>query len=123
MSPENLLELVTYYLYRDIPVKLFADFYAVDRDKVFDKIKEVMIQFPEVSSRFTGKQINRGAACAGCKKDCVTLKALWYFPDGTASTCPQGERPLYSTPARLPAIRQFSWDETMRKAYDAHEVK
>jgi hypothetical protein len=114
MSHEKLLELVTYYIFRNIPVKLFADFYSVDRDKVFDKIREIMVLFPEVSSRFTGRQINRGPACAGCEKDCVTLKALWYFPDGTASTCPQGARPLYD---------DDSWDETMDKAYKAHEVK
>ena len=114
MSFEDILELVSFYLYRDIPVKLFGDFYSVNRDKVFDKIREVIIQFPQVSSRWTGKQVNRGAACAGCEKDCVTLKALWYFPDGTSSTCPQGERQKYD---------DDSWDETMDKAYNAHQVK
>jgi hypothetical protein len=114
MTVNELFDLVKYYRFANIPVKLFADFYSVDRDKVFDKIRAIMVIFPEVSSRFTGRQINRGVACEGCERDCVTLKALWYFPDGTSSTCPQGQRPKFN---------DNSWDETMEKAYNAHQVK
>jgi len=65
-----------------------------------------------IRTRFTGQQLNRGKACLGCKKECVTLKALWYFPDGSSSTCPQNQRPKFD---------DDSWDETVEKAYNSHK--
>jgi len=112
MNIKELNNLVGFYRNHDIPVKLFVDFFEKDRENLYEKIEQVK-QIYDVETRFTGKQINRGAACQGCEKDCVTLKALWYFPDGTSSTCPQGVKPLYD---------DDSWDETMEKACAAHRI-
>jgi len=69
-------------------VKLFTDFYS----KNTERLNQMISQLP-VESRFTGIQKNRGQVCLHCTKKCVTLKALWMFPDNTVSTCPQGQRP------------------------------
>lgn len=114
MDDLHLLDLVDYYRDAGIPIKLFADFNSPNRLGLFDRIRLLGVQYPDIETRFSGKQINRGAACTGCEKDCVTLKALWYFPDGTSSTCPQMQRPLYD---------DDSWDETVEKAYKEHQVK
>ncbi len=106
------LNLIDYYHKPGIKIKLFTDFKSNRQYKLSQKIENLMRHFGErVSTRFTGKQENRGAACAGCKKKCVTLKALWMFPDGSSSTCPQGV---------VDKFDDDSWDETVEKAYNAH---
>ena len=109
MSQETINDIVTYYQKENIPVKLFVDFFSKDKQSLYKKIFNCPVQ----ETRFTGHQINRGNACEGCKHDCVTLKALWYFPDGSSSTCPQGLKEPYD---------DDSWDETMEKAYAAHKI-
>ncbi len=44
-----------------------------------------------IKARYTGIQQNRGIGCTGCTNKCITLKALWLFPNGRTSTCPQLE--------------------------------
>jgi hypothetical protein len=114
MSVVELVDRVSFYHSEGILVKLFSDFHAKNKDMIEAKMNGVMESFgPEgVCTRFTGIQINRGKACEGCQKECVTLKALWYFPDGTSSTCPQGMVAKYD---------DDSWDKTMEKAYAAHQ--
>jgi molybdenum cofactor biosynthesis enzyme MoaA len=116
MSLKDLINLIEPYNNHDIKVKLFSDFFSKNQKDLADKIYAIMNLFEdgEVTTRFTGKQINRGYACAGCDKQCVTLKALWLFPDGTSSTCPQGVKEKYD---------DDSWDETVEKAYNAHMHK
>jgi pyruvate-formate lyase-activating enzyme len=113
MSFEEILDLIHFYHDEGLIVKLFSDFHSQDRESMRRKIEQTMDYFDSdrVCTRFTGKQINRGLACAGCEKDCVTLKALWYFPSGKSSTCPQG---------RLSYYDDDTWDETVEKAYAAH---
>lgn len=111
---KDINHLVEFYRMAKIHVKLFVDFHSKNKYKLQALIYNVYKNFAitDVSTRFTGKQINRGPACDGCKKECVTLKALWYFPDGTSSTCPQGMVEKYD---------DYSWDETVEKAYKAHK--
>lgn len=109
---DSLIDLVDHYHDAGFLVKLFIDFNSKDKPNLEEKIQRVADYFPDrICTRFTGKQINRGMACAGCEKECVTLKALWYFPDGTSSTCPQGVLEPYD---------DDTWDETVEKAYYAH---
>lgn len=79
-------------------IKTFVDFFGTDKLKTYYYpriLKELNYFFP-VSGRFTGIQENRGSGCAGCKKTCVTLKALWLFPNGKCSPCPQKPGKRYS---------------------------
>lgn len=111
----QLLSIIGFYKRAGIKVKLFTDFFS-DRQKYLqERIDFFIDHFKEdVSTRFTGKQINRGSACSGCKERCVTLKALWLFPDGSSSTCPQGEREKSWS---------NNWNKTIKEAYEAHHYK
>lgn len=121
------IQLVLYYnapavldLYgkRGLTIKLWGNFFHTPEQKEEDRktIENLAKQFPEykIISRFTGKQENRGEGCKGCTIPCVTLKALWVFPDGTVSTCPQGYRKRW---------KPGSWLRAMQHAYEAHKVK
>jgi organic radical activating enzyme len=111
----SLVKLVHFYGKNDLPMKLWIDFFAraAEKKEIQSKIETVAKLFKnyEIRSRFTGKQENRGRACRDCKLNCVTLKALWVFPDGTASSCPQGVH-------RGGIVN--SWIEVMKEAYVAH---
>lgn len=110
---DSLIDLVDYYHSDGFLVKLFVDFNSKDKPNLEEKIQRVADYFPDrICTRFTGVQINRGKACEGCEKECVTLKALWYFPDGSSSTCPQGMVEKYYDDC---------WDDTIEKAYNAHK--
>lgn len=111
---DELYDLANFYYNCGIKVKFFVDFFSKDKNTLLNKIEYMINVMPGTETRFTGKQINRGDACLGCNKDCVTLKALWYFPDGTSSTCPQGQKELFD---------DDSWDYTMEKAYELHKIK
>ena len=112
---DDFIDLVKYYHQAGIKVKLFTDFYSSKQEKLSLKVESLVNHFEEgVSTRYTGKQENRGEACVGCEKRCVTLKALWMFPDGSSSTCPQGVCEKFD---------DDSWDETVEKAYKAHQYK
>lgn len=105
--------LVWYYHDNGIKVKIFPDFKSDKQNELRDLILWIMKPFKgDVSTRFTGRQINRGVACLGCKRRCVTLKALWIFPDGRSSTCPQGVGEYFD---------DDSWDETVEQAYNNHK--
>ncbi|KKN28302.1 hypothetical protein LCGC14_0855380 [marine sediment metagenome] len=108
----QLIDIIGFYIKAGIKVKLFADFNCEIQKYLQARIDFFIDHFEEgISTRFTGKQENRGSACAGCEKRCVTLKALWMFPDGSSSTCPQGV---------VDPFDDDSWDETVEKAYKAH---
>jgi len=107
-----LSDFVPFYRKYGILVKLFIDFNSNNKLQLAKRINDIEQMFNNaVCTRFTGRQINRGIACSGCKKDCVTLKALWVFPDGKSSTCPQGNAAYFD---------DDSWDETVERAYNAH---
>lgn len=114
MHYDRIVELVNHYHQHRFLVKLFVDFHSRNKDILEERIIRAAAHFGNegICTRFTGVQVNRGKACEGCDKDCVTLKALWYFPDGSSSTCPQGYREKYD---------HDSWDETMEVAYAAHK--
>lgn len=110
-----LLDIIGFYIKAGIKVKLFADFNFDNQKFLQGRINFLIKHFKEgILTRYTGEQTNRGLACAGCKKRCVTLKALWMFPDGSSSTCPQGV---------VDPFDDDSWDETVEKAYKAHLYK
>lgn len=75
----------------DMKIKTFADYYASEafRTEVYPKWLEMLSEYFPINGRHTGVQENRGTGCTGCQKTCVTLKALWLFPNNTSSFCPQ----------------------------------
>lgn len=80
-----------FYGSRNIPLKLFIDFFDSKNPKIIKAIKDCVRKYPnyDIRTRFTGVQENRGVLCSNCSKKCITLKALWVFPDSTISPCPQ----------------------------------
>ena len=116
MTVASLADLVLFYRKDEIPIKLFVDFNSINKPQLESKIENVINMFGNgVCTRFTGRQTNRGKACSGCKKECVTLKALWVFPDGSATTCPQGVAEYFD--------RNSGWDEIVKKAYNTHRER
>jgi len=93
-TPNRIRSIVEFYGSYGIPIKLFVDFFAYGEEKkeIEGAIKAVIGLYPnlDITTRYTGVQENRGAWCDGCNKKCITLKALWVFPDGRVSPCPQG---------------------------------
>lgn len=90
----HIRSIVEFYGSYSIPIKLFVDFFAYGEEKkeVEDTIAAVIRLYPklDITTRFTGVQENRGIVCDGCNEKCITLKALWVFPNGKVSPCPQG---------------------------------
>jgi len=114
-STRSLIDLIDYYHKAGLKIKLFTDFYSSHQDQLVKRVNQLADMFVDrILTRFTGKQENRGKVCKGCTKRCVTLKALWVFPDGSSSACPQGMCELYD---------HDSWDETVEIAYKAHLYK
>jgi len=108
----HLMCVIRFYLNAGIKVKLFADFNSEKQEYLRERIESLIDHFGEgVYTRFTGEQKNRGAACTNCNRKCVTLKALWVFPDGSSSTCPQGHAELF---------KGEDWHRVIKKAYEAH---
>ena len=115
--------------------KSFLDFYLLDYGlpvKVFQDFNEdptsynyfmmwVKQQYPysNISFRHTGKQENRGNGCNGCTKKCITLKAIWLFPDNTLTCCPQlpPEKRFNAQPINVPLEPFFIY------ALKFHQVK
>jgi len=103
---EEMCAIVEYY--DDIPVKFFVDIYEPDKSALYDKIEVTQKKYGhKITTRFTGIQTNRGSICAGCTKDCVTLKGVWVFPDGSASTCPQGVLPIQTLYTTYKELEKF----------------
>lgn len=61
---------------------------------------------------------NRGPLCHGCTKDCVTLKALWLFPNNTASGCPQHTK---ATVYNLANVGENYLNYMLFEVYRAHQ--
>lgn len=108
--------LINYYSGRGGCVKFFVDF---NGDEFLNKCYEDFIirmrrKYPNtnIEARFTGIQQNRGDGCRGCKKKCITLKALWVFPDGKATPCPQGKFPSAEIP----------FQKNVENAYEFHRL-
>ena len=95
---KSLLSFLTPFYKGGMILKSFVDF---DASKEF-----ITYQYPyilsqlqrsiRISGRFTGIQENRGEGCNDCLKKCITLKALWVFPNGYCSPCPQSKGIKYS---------------------------
>ena len=112
-TPYSILSTLCYKeLY---PIKFFQDFYAPpDFTLTFQTMMEQLeSERPDVDIRyrFTGLQENRGLGCMGCPRRCITLKALWLFPDGTVSPCPQREE-----------LREYPEGDYMKKAFEFHRT-
>ncbi|RLG68166.1 MAG: hypothetical protein DRO11_09375 [Methanobacteriota archaeon] len=75
-------------------IKTFADYYSSEnfRVTVYPKMLLKLSECFSLNGRHTGVQENRGSGCTGCNKDCVTLKALWLFPNNTSNYCPQMDK-------------------------------
>ena len=85
--------LIKYYGVRGNCVKFFVNFKGSSfLDKLYEdfifRMREKYPQF-NIEARFTGIQQNRGPGCTGCERKCITLKALWVFPNGFYTPCPQ----------------------------------
>lgn len=83
--------------YKSVPLKVFVDFYSnlTEKADMNYLIRHIASTHPNIKTRYTGIQENRGSLCKGCKKRCITLKALWVFPNGTMSLCPQHQRKIH----------------------------
>jgi len=83
--------------YKEVPIKLFADFN--EKGERLKVIKNLILYYADkyknIKTRHTGIQENRGKLCRGCKKKCITLKAIWLLPDGSITLCPQRERMIW----------------------------
>jgi hypothetical protein len=81
-----------YYYQTASAIKIFIDFFDVSSlQSEYTKIEKLskIDKWNKLQFRYTGKQENRGPGCSGCIKNCVTLKAVWVFPDNTITPCPQ----------------------------------
>jgi organic radical activating enzyme len=92
-------EFIEFYLKYGLHVKVFANFFDNDYDPYINFAKQMYARFNDkVSFRYTGVQENRGIGCTECDKKCVTLKAIWVFPDGSITPCPQYKQSERSQP-------------------------
>lgn len=95
----NLNQLHTIVdFYKNVPLKVFVDFYSnlTEKADMNYLIRYIASKHPNIKSRYTGIQENRGIICSGCKRKCITLKALWVFPNNTMSLCPQHQRKIHA---------------------------
>jgi len=85
-------DVVEFYSYYGIPIKLFVDFFATPEKQVLIEnfISAIAERYNNITTRYTGVQENRGWICQECTKKCITLKALWVFTNSLVSPCPQG---------------------------------
>lgn len=101
LSGEFFCNLYEYYTHKlqdriekagiQVNFKVWADYYKRNDEEYMAQYTNFIKRQPWILNR--GKNFiphNRGKLCEGCTKDCVTLKALWTFPDNTCSPCPQG---------------------------------
>lgn len=88
-------------------IKSFVDYYSEPffKKSEYPRILKELNKTIPVSGRFTGVQENRGKGCDDCKKNCVTLKALWVFPNGKCSPCPQSDGVEYTEKEILKAYK------------------
>jgi hypothetical protein len=93
-------------------IKTFAEYHSSEhfRTVVYPQMLSVLGDYFPVSGRHTGVQENRGAGCECCSNECITLKALWLFPNNTSSFCPQRDGTAHND-------HKSVWD-----AYHKHKV-
>jgi organic radical activating enzyme len=117
----NTPNVIDLYGKRGYTIKIWTDFFNSDEQREKDRktIDGLVKHYSkyDIISRWTGVQENRGKACEGCTKKCVTLKALWMFPDGSVSTCPQGVK------AKITPITENVWYNTIENAYNMSNRK
>ena len=117
LYPQHL-DVALYYLHQDLPVKIFLDFYKPHLYEAYEEVaRQWSARYPQASFRFTGIQENRGIGCHGCALHCITLKAIWVFPDGGVTACPQ----LFKMPKAYPVGPQ-EWREVFEEIYKFHKV-
>lgn len=75
------------------PLKFFVDYYSKKREALSEGLESSPIRLDSSISCIHISLIMNLTypVCLWCKKDCVTLKGIWLFPSGEASTCPQGQ--------------------------------
>lgn len=120
-NAEDVLHIVRYYYDKGLRVKLFIDMFGTaelkHRYETIDELKDI-IGLDNLQFRYTGIQENRGAGCLGCKKDCITLKAAWVFPDGSITPCPQKHKGKVYSMNTLSDLKI-----ALRECYKFHKVK
>lgn len=111
-------EFLRFYMQQGIKVKVFSDFREENTQEYRDFAADMWYEYGPtdlLSFRHTGIQVNRGGGCAACMDKCITLKALWVFPDMSVSPCPR--KPwLFRTPRSTSEMR-----EAIRAAYEFHK--
>lgn len=97
MSLENIIGYLKPFYLAGMKIKTFVDFFgSVELKNEYPiLLKKLNKCFPTIG-RFTGIQENRGPGCDNCTKECITLKALWVYPNGKCSPCPQKSGKKYS---------------------------
>lgn len=110
---------IEFYLNYGLNVKIFNDFNSNDSTKYIDFIEKLtnMFNLNLLSFRHTGIQENRGIGCNGCDKKCITLKAIWLFPDGGISACPQ----LHNYELVYPKNKR-EWISCFKSIEDFHKI-
>jgi organic radical activating enzyme len=109
---------IEFYLSYGLHVKVFQDFndysdkYIYFAQRLTKKFNSNLLSF-----RHTGIQENRGIGCNECEKKCITLKAIWLFPDGGTSPCPQ----LYKHKLIYPKTKK-EWISYLELAEQFHKV-
>jgi len=119
-NPYVTTDFIKYFLSKKIKVKVFSDFFEEDLSDYYKFMEESYHYFgPELLNfRFTGVQENRGIGCKSCNKRCITLKAIWVFPDGGISACPQ----LYKFDKEYPTS-YIEWIDLYSRIYDFHKLQ
>lgn len=88
-----LYELLSFCKLNKIPLKLFSDFNDESSNNLLETYISNNIKNKDfISTRFTGKQTNRGILCDKCVKKCITLKAIWMNPYNQLYPCPQTDK-------------------------------
>lgn len=120
-TKERVKEIIAAVGPTGLPIKVFEDFFESPNFHAEYKefILEQRAKYPayQIDARFTGPQENRGKGCDSCTRKCITLKALWVFPDGSVSPCPQREGLRLELDHRRPG----AWSDVMQWAYDFHK--
>lgn len=92
------MNMIDYSTMRDVFVELpdriklkykaWMNMHLLDNETYVSKFEKLKQMYPELVYRKASPLENRGQMCDDCNDHCVTLKALWVFPNGTACPCP-----------------------------------
>ena len=103
--------------YKGFDRKIFCDFFGTDEVmKEYELFANQYVNCGDIHFRHTGIQENRGDGCTGCSKKCITLKALWVFPDNGVSPCPQLQIPKQFVGHKM------SHKDLIENAYKFHKI-